>query len=200
MLAMQKRRILAAARTLFLRQGFARTSTDAIANHAAISKATLYSHFENKAALFGASIVTECQRLSDDIDQSKLNEYDIRSPLLQVAHNFNSLLCSGDGLIVYHIVVAEAPRFPEVGELFYNSGPTIMINRIATILSWAADHGLLEICDPRIAANQFISLICGELHLTCVLGLNTTSRKPTDYIRGSVDFFLTGYCPSNKRE
>jgi TetR/AcrR family transcriptional repressor of mexJK operon len=185
-------RILAAARVLFLQHGFGETSMDSIARQAAVSKATLYSHFDSKAALFAALIVTECRHLSDEIGRRALDELDIRSALLQTAHDFNNLLCTGDGLTMYRIVVAEVPRFPELGEVFYDSGPTVMIDRIANILRGAADRGLLEIHDPRIAAIQFISLIRGELHLTRVLGLNKTSKNPADYIEASVDLFLTG--------
>lgn len=191
-------RILTAARTLFLQQGYGETSMDAIARHAAVSKATLYSHFDSKAALFAALIVTECRHLADTIGRRALDQPDIRDALLQVAHDFNNLLCTGDGLTMYRIVISEVPRFPELGEVFYDSGPTIMIDRIANILSRAADHGLLEIHDPRIAAIQFISLIRGELQLTRVLGLNRTSKNPTDYIEASVDLFLTG-CRTGER-
>jgi TetR/AcrR family transcriptional regulator, mexJK operon transcriptional repressor len=193
-------RILAAAHTLFLQHGYGETSMDAIARHAAVSKATLYSHFDSKAALFAALIVTECRHLSDAIGRRALDQPDIRDALLQVAYDFNNLLCSGDGLTMYRIVVAEVPRFPELGEVFYDSGPTIMIDRIANVLSRAADRGLLEIHDPRIAAIQFISLIRGELHLTRVLGLNKASKNPADYIEASVDLFLTGCRASQSRK
>jgi TetR/AcrR family transcriptional regulator, mexJK operon transcriptional repressor len=193
-------RILAAARTLFLQHGYGETSMDAIARHATVSKATLYSHFDSKAALFAALIVMECRHLADAIGRRALDQPDIRDALLQVAHDFNNLLCSGDGLTMYRIVVAEVPRFPELGEVFYDSGPTIMIDRIANVLSRAAERGLLEIHDPRIAAIQFISLIRGELHLTRVLGLTKASKNPADYIEASVDLFLTGCRASQGRE
>jgi TetR/AcrR family transcriptional regulator, mexJK operon transcriptional repressor len=192
-------RILAAARTLFLDHGFGETSMDAIARHATVSKATLYAHFDSKAALFAALMVTECRRLADAIGRRALDEPDIRDALLQVAHDFNNLLCSGEGLTMYRIVVAEAPRFPELGRVFYDSGPAIMIDRIAALLHRAADRGLLDVRDPRIAAIQFISLIRGELHLTRVLGLSKASKNPADYIAASVDLFLAGYRAGRKR-
>jgi len=186
-------RILAAARTLFLQRGYGETSMDAIARHAAVSKATLYSHFDSKAALFAALMVDECRHLSDEIGRRALDKPEIRDALLQVAHDFNNLLCAGDGLTMYRIVVAEAPRFPELGQVFYDSGPSIMIDRIADMLRRAADRGLLEIRDPRVAAIHFISLARGELHLTGVLGLKNASKNPTDYIEASVDVFLAAY-------
>ncbi len=187
------RRILAAARALFLKLGYGDTSMDAIARRAAVSKATLYSHFAGKDALFAALIVSECRHLSDQIGRRALDEPDIRDALLRVAHDFNSLLCTGYGLTMYRIVVAEVPRFPELGRVFYESGPTIMIDRIANLLRQAADRGRLKIRDPRIAAIQFINLIRGELQLTRVLGLRKTSKNPTGYIEASVDLFLAGY-------
>jgi TetR/AcrR family transcriptional regulator, mexJK operon transcriptional repressor len=192
-------RILAAARTLFLQRGYEETSMDAIARDAGVSKATLYSHFDSKAAMFAALIVMECRHLADAIGARALDEPDIRNALLKVAHDFNNLLCSGDGLTMYRIVVAEVPRFPELGQMFYDSGPTIMIDRIAGILSRAAKRGQLEIRDPRIAAIQFISLIRGEQHLTRVLGV-FASRNPADYIEASVDLFLAGHRAGDARK
>jgi TetR/AcrR family transcriptional regulator, mexJK operon transcriptional repressor len=192
-------RILAAARTLFLKLGYGETSMDAIARHAAVSKATLYSHFAGKDALFAALVVTECRHLSDEIGRRALDEPDIRDALLRVAHDFNNLLCTGYGLTMYRIVVAEVPRFPELGRIFYDSGPTIMIDRIAEMLRRAADRGLLDIRDPRIAAIQFISLARGELHLTGVLGLKNASKNPADYIEASVDVFLAAYSPGRSK-
>jgi TetR/AcrR family transcriptional repressor of mexJK operon len=193
-------RILAAARTLFLKLGYGDTSMDAIARRAAVSKATLYSHFAGKDALFAALIVSECRHLSGQIGRRALDEPDVRDALLRVAHDFNNLLCTGSGLTMYRIVVAEAPRFPELGRVFYDSGPTIMIDRIADLLRQAADRGLLKVRDPRIAAIQFISLIRGELHLTRVLGLKKASKNPADYVEASVDLFLAGYRAAEARK
>jgi TetR/AcrR family transcriptional regulator, mexJK operon transcriptional repressor len=193
-------RILAAARTLFLKLGYGETSMDAIARHAGVSKATVYSHFAGKDALFAALIVSECRHLSDQIGQRALDKPDIRDALLQVAHDFNNLLCGGYGLTMYRIVVAEVPRFPELGRVFYDSGPTIMIDRIANLLHQAADRGLLKIGDPRVAAIQFISLIRGELQLTRVLGLKKASKNPADYVEASVDLFLAGYRAGEARK
>jgi len=117
-----------------------------------------------------------------------------------VAHDFNNLLCTGYGLTMYRIVVAEVPRFPELGRIFYDSGPTVMIDRIAAVLRRATERGVLKVRDPRIAAIQFISLVRGELHLTRVLGLKKTSKNPADYIEASVDLFLAGYRAGKMRK
>ena len=52
--APKRRLILEAARELFLRHGFAETSTDAIALRAGVSKETLYRHYPSKEVLLVA--------------------------------------------------------------------------------------------------------------------------------------------------
>src|SRR5215467_1105835 len=49
-----RRAVLAAARSLFGRNGYARTSVDEIADAARVTKGAVYHHFANKQALFRA--------------------------------------------------------------------------------------------------------------------------------------------------
>jgi AcrR family transcriptional regulator len=57
----QRRRLFAAAATVFARSGFADATAEAIAREAGMSKATFYEHFDNKedciVALFEAAVV-----------------------------------------------------------------------------------------------------------------------------------------------
>ncbi|MCH8112342.1 MAG: helix-turn-helix transcriptional regulator, partial [Proteobacteria bacterium] len=59
----KKELIIDAARTLFLKLGFGATSMDAIAAEAGVSKRTVYSHFQNKEALFAGIVISMCQEL-----------------------------------------------------------------------------------------------------------------------------------------
>jgi AcrR family transcriptional regulator len=51
-----RRRILAAARRVFLRDGFADANLNEVANLAGVGKGTLYRHFENKGELYVAML------------------------------------------------------------------------------------------------------------------------------------------------
>src|SRR3954470_5389273 len=55
--AATRERICAAAETLFLRDGYARTSVRAVAQRAGVSEATIYLAFANRAALLDAAIL-----------------------------------------------------------------------------------------------------------------------------------------------
>jgi len=52
-----RERVCAAAETLFVRDGYARTSIRAVAREAGVSEATVYLAFANKAALLDAVII-----------------------------------------------------------------------------------------------------------------------------------------------
>ncbi len=57
--ARKRRRILRAAHSLFLKQGYRKTSIDDVARKAEVAKGTVYLYFENKAQLLIAAIVLE---------------------------------------------------------------------------------------------------------------------------------------------
>jgi TetR/AcrR family transcriptional repressor of mexJK operon len=195
------RQILDAARKIFMQLGFGAASMDAIARQAGVSKATLYTHFDGKDALFAALIVAECKHLSGQIGQRAFDEPNIRMALRSLAEDFNNLLCTDQSLAMYRIVVAEAPRFPELGRIFYDSGPKVMIDRIADLLARADTRGLLDIGNAHIAAIQFISLVRGDSHLTRILGVTPAAKKvAAGYIDSGVDLFLAGYGRSKTRQ
>jgi TetR/AcrR family transcriptional regulator, mexJK operon transcriptional repressor len=123
-----------------------------------------------------------------------LDEPDIRVALRSLAQDFNSLLCQDESLAMYRIVVAEAPRFPELGRIFYDSGPRVMIDRIAELLARAAKCGLLNVRDAHFAAVQFISLVRGDSQLKRVLGLKPAAKRVFDsYVDSGIELFLAGY-------
>jgi TetR/AcrR family transcriptional regulator, mexJK operon transcriptional repressor len=188
------RLILGAARKVFLKSGYGAASMDAIARAAGVSKATLYTHFDGKDELFEALMVAECRHFSDQIGQRACEAPNIRAGLLSLAEDFNNLMCTKESLAMYRIVVAETVRFPELGRIFYDSGPKVMISRIAELLARASACGALAITDAHVAAVQFIGLVRGDSHLMSILGLTPAGKKvPADYIESGVDLFLAGY-------
>ena len=58
-----RKRIVEAAKTEFLRVGFARTSMLAVSNRAKVPIGNLYRYFSSKAALFDAIVGTAKERL-----------------------------------------------------------------------------------------------------------------------------------------
>ena len=57
----KRQAILDAAKILFLSNGYASTSMDAVAAEAGVSKLTVYSHFNDKETLFSAAVMAKCE-------------------------------------------------------------------------------------------------------------------------------------------
>ena len=80
--------IVAAARQVFLENGYAQASMDRIAESAAVSVKTIYRHFENKDELFSAVMQPACRADNSiperTIEQQARSAAELFSKLLQL--------------------------------------------------------------------------------------------------------------------
>jgi len=166
--------ILAAARRMFLASGFGAVSMDAIAREAGASKATLYAYFASKEELFGAVVASEGQRYFRGFSAGELDPREVEASLTEIARRFLQLVLSPDAIAVNRITIAEAVRFPQLGEVFWRAGPERTRAQIEAFLRRADAAGTLAIADPRIAAEQFIALLRGDIHLRQLLRIDAT--------------------------
>ena len=187
------RQILDAAGRAFREHGYGKASVDRIARDAGVSKATLYTRFPSKDAMFMAVVDRERRRRHlDDVltDDSRSLEDRLRA----WGENIVTVIVDPFTANVYRMVVAESPRFPEVGRAFYRSAPQVAREQLARAL---AEHGAaagLAIDDPHRAAGDLIGLLRGDLHLRA---LDVEHRPGTAEIRAAVehavDVFLRAY-------
>jgi len=191
------RQIVDAARRVFMAQGYGAASMDAIAREAGVSKATVYAYFPSKEALFAAIIGGECRRRSEALWSPEGEIRDVRADLLTFARCYAAFLLSDQALSIYRLVVAEAPRFPELGRIFYESGPDAALSRLASYFEKATARGLLRVPDPRLAAEQLIGMIRGAAYLRRLLGIEAEfdERELARVAEGGVEAFLGGYGP-----
>ncbi len=175
--------IIRAAAGLFLAQGYGGTSMDAIAREAGVAKQTLYSRFNNKNGLFSAIIRHSCAAAFEGLpaagDPPGLPEY-----LTQFGERMLGILFGGEALNLYRLVVAEAPRFPELGQIYYEQGPQSTIRGLTNGLS---AYGITRV-EARLAAEQFLGLLTGHLLTRALLNADgaPSSREKAVYVREAV--------------
>ena len=188
-------RILAAAKRTFLAAGFGAVSMDAIAREAGVSKATLYAHFAGKEDLFGAVIERECERYFARFSAGELDVGDVRASLTVLGRRFLELLLSPDGIALYRIILGEVTRFPGLGEVFWRAGPERQRVQIEAFLKSAAASGTLDLADTRLAAEQFVSLVRGDVQLRHLLRLeaNADQRGIGIAVEGAVATFMRAF-------
>jgi TetR/AcrR family transcriptional regulator of autoinduction and epiphytic fitness len=179
-----RQKITDAARRVFAEKGYERTSTDAVAAAAPVSKRTLYNHFESKEALFQAVIMSSwswllspsAAKLLDVTPETYDDAYDalISYGVAVEAH------WSKPGVVeLIRLVIAEAHRFPEIAEAFLKHGKEPAVNRLSGFLTRVHKAGLAEIREPKINAWQFHGMLKETIFLPNALGITLpfTSEK-----------------------
>ncbi|WP_351078656.1 TetR/AcrR family transcriptional regulator [Shewanella sp. CAL98-MNA-CIBAN-0140] len=161
------RTVIHAASKIFLTHGFNGATTDMIQREAGVSKSTVYAHFANKETLFLAVIQNECAMFTASIQDIEFTPGNINQSLRLLGHAYLNVILSDSALALYRIVVAEAPRFPSLGHMFYRSGPNVVKSMVATCLSYANNANEINLNDinEQEAAEVFIALMRSELHL-----------------------------------
>jgi len=187
--------ILAAAKRSFLAAGFGAVSMDTIAREAGVSKATVYAHFDGKEELFGAVIDRECERYFARFSAGELDPSDARASLTVLGRRFLELLLSPDGIALYRIILGEVTRFPRLGEVFWRAGPERQRVQIEAFLKSAVAAGTLALADTRLAAEQFVSLVRGDVQLRHLLRLEADAdrRDISAAVEGAVATFLNAF-------
>lgn len=159
----KRAQILSGAREMFHRLGFERTSVDAIAAAAGVSKATIYNHFEDKKALFLAALGEETESVRRKFLALLENpSWEIEADLHQIGVSLLQLACSPASARRFHVVASELDRFPGLGRELYACSQRVGQGRLAAFLEEAATRGLLVVDDPKEAAIDFIALSLGD--------------------------------------
>lgn len=187
-----------AAGRVFLRDGFAGASMDAIAREAKVSKATLYSHFRGKDDLFGAIIRENCRQMLVDIESSVAAGLGPRELLLAVGLKFLKKMMSDETMAFYRILVSEAPRFPALGRAVQNAGPGPSCNGLADYFRAQSAKGGLHVPDADVAADQFFGALLGGIHFRCLIGVDKAASVAEIKARvaAAVEAFLLAHGPA----
>ncbi|MFG1348335.1 TetR/AcrR family transcriptional regulator [Xanthobacter autotrophicus] len=165
-------RIRAAARSLFLEKGYEGTSMDAVAAAAPVSKRTLYQHFPGKADLFGAVIDEAWSHFTRaPIIPTEANG-DPRAVLRAYVGRLTEHWARPDVIPLLRLVIAEAPRFPELSQAYFAAGKEPAVKGLAAYLAALIAEGRLRAGrDPQLMAAQFLGAIKEPLFWPRVLGV-----------------------------
>jgi AcrR family transcriptional regulator len=156
-----KARILDAALEAFLSDGYAGTSTDQVAAGASASKQTVYKYFGDKPGLFRALAHDITGRVTDAFDEMSIDDFaDGEDAVRHIAHYLVGSVLNDRVLRIRRLVIAEAARFPEIGQAYYEGAFLRVLSSVAGVLRSAADRGWLRIdCDPKLAADHLAGLL-----------------------------------------
>lgn len=152
--------IVDTAGELFAELGFQATTLDKVAQRAKISKLSIYRHFENKEALFGAAFAARChqslpQVLFEGVDGSAEDQ------LRAVGSSLLRTLLSPEVRSVEAMVMADTANQKSLSKLHYEAGPAHIIAQIEALLRQLHAKGGLNVPDPLRSARLFAALFKG---------------------------------------
>lgn len=186
--------VVRAAKTLFLEAGYGAVSMDMIAGAAGVSKRTVYSYFPGKDALFGAVMADVCVSAVGTCAPAERLTGPPRQVLIGLGRTFLRLIVSPAAMAIFRIAAAESERFPELGAVFYRSGPQRWTETLAAYLRAQDAAGTLAVPDPELAAAQFLAMVKGPVHLRLTLGVGDAPDEAAieHAVAGAVALFLEG--------
>lgn len=134
--------ILSTAQALFLSQGYANTSMEAIVAESGVAKATLYARYSTKHELFQAIVAQrmaawQAAAATTKAEDAQLASQDIGLWLRRRAVSMLAALRQPEIRAFDHLVVSEGPRFPELARMFHEMGYMLNIQEIAERLAHA---------------------------------------------------------------
>ncbi|HEY5071055.1 MAG TPA: TetR/AcrR family transcriptional regulator [Caulobacteraceae bacterium] len=194
----RRRAIIEVAREAFLAQGYAATSMSEIAARLGGSKGTLYNYFRSKEELFAAFMVDTCEGSANAFfEELPPIGGDLRAALITLGSGLLGFLLKEEIMAVHRLVVAEAGRFPELGAVFYQSGPRRGEMRFEAYFREVMDAHQLRRGDPLIAGRWFRDLVLSDIYTRRLWGVreDLTPAKIRAHCTEAVDIFLAAFGP-----
>jgi TetR/AcrR family transcriptional repressor of mexJK operon len=188
--------ILVAAGELFMERGYEAVSLDAVAHAAGVSKATIYSRFADKEALFRAVLDHECSSVVLPPSFMPPPGTPVRDTLIAIAEQFIGLVLGDKAMAMHRIIVAECSRAPRVAELFFETAVLATKNRFAGWVRQQNAAGRLAVKDPDGAAWRFLGAVKAEAHLRASMGLPPMEpARLRAHVEACADEFCRAHAP-----
>jgi len=189
--------ILAGARRVFLRDGFAAASTDAIAAEAKVSKRTLYVYYPSKEDLF----VDVLQKLTIENPQTRAlesmeemtpgSEAELRGDLLELAQKIVTTMMQPDYLALLRTTIADTHRFPQLGGLFRATVPERAMRTFAVFIGRCQERGVVgPDVEGETAARMFIGPLLTYAVLNGLIAEGQPLPPTQEKVEDIVDLYM----------
>lgn len=178
-------RILDAATAMFLEHGFAGASLERIAEAAGAGKATLYSRYSGKEALFSDVVKRSVERSLRLINETPASA-SLHERLTLATKALVTRLLSDEVIGLIRMVIADAPRFPSLARLTHEAGRVRAIEALSVIIADHSQQPRDATARPaikrhaRALATQILDAIVAPLVMQSLMG------EDIDEIRGAI--------------
>lgn len=191
----KRQAILDAAKNLFIRNGYLKTSMDAVAAEAGVSKLTVYSHFIDKETLFSCAVVARCEEQVPELFVEVPTDTAVDKVLLEIARGFETLINSPESIDLNRLIITLGAQDSSLTQVFFEAGPQRVLHELERFLSKLSGTNGLRFESPLTAAGHFLSLIKGVSHFRLLIGTGEIpdEQAADHHVRDVVALFLKAY-------
>ncbi len=191
----KKTEILAAARGVFLRQGYPDAGMEVVARMAGVSTATLYAYFPSKATLFEVVVGDAVRDMAEPVRGSLRTEGDARGRLTAFALAYAAFVAQPATRAMFRMVTSERRRFEALADDFLRGAREALGGAAIQVIEDLVASGELAVDRTSWAAGQLLGMLD---HPTLVLGLcagdEAQAERPlADLCADAVETFLARY-------
>ena len=185
--------ILEAAFVEFSRNGYASTTLDQIAEHAGVTKGTIYVYFENKEHLF-ISMVREITKAGFETVHGMFETHEgTTADLLRAQFSFmyQNIVEDLRRREVVRMLIAEAPRFPELADRYHEEILRPCLEMLRAAIRRGMDRGEFRNC----AILDSPQVVIAPIALVDLWMMMFDNRQPLDlkaYFNAHLDLVLNG--------
>ena len=162
----------------------------------------MYRHFTSKEALFAEIVDRRAASIAGP--QSALARDEApEAALCELGFSLMRLMMKSDTSSLLKIVVAEAPRSPQLAKVFYARGPGATLNKLTNYLRVATRRGQLDCPQPLLAAKLFMGSVIAHYHLYALIGQPPAVPSESamkKHVHAAVMMFLARYSGPQKDE
>lgn len=192
--------VVAAARTLFLRQGYAGTTMEEIAALAGLTKRTLYNNYADKEALFTevvVDVIAYAEAFARGLREAftvGVTAANVGSALEELGRELALAIVRPEVVALRRLLIGEARAFPALARDYFERAPGQVIEALGSEFEYLGQVGLLRVTDGRRAAAQFAYLVAGEpLDRAMLVGTVPPRKHVIACAREGVATFMARY-------
>jgi AcrR family transcriptional regulator len=188
--------LLDTALDMFLENGFQLTTMEGVAAAMGMTKRTIYARYEDKAALFLATVQRAIDRTVTSVEELRAAETeDLEATLIAIGQMRIADLSRPEGVRLRRIINTESYRFPQIFSMSYEQGAKPVITFLTDLFRRHDNAGAICVQQPDMAANVFMSMVVGGPVRLLVSGNPMSSTEIDDWVSAAVRLFLNGIKP-----
>ncbi len=193
----RRRAMIDAAKTLFLENGYERTTVGDILAVSGGSRSTLVEIFGGKEGLFTEVLLESTRHVETVFDTLEASGDSPEIALKAMARDFVAAIFETETMAILRVLIAEGPRFPDIVQAFFRLGPDSGHAKMTAYFRRCIAAGSMRPLDPAAMSYAFRGMILGDAEIRAAVGdaLAEQRAQVQAHLDTVVEIFLDGAGP-----